>query len=140
MPDQTTDGGRQAPYQGGIPALRYLDARRAILWLVDVLGAEAGQAFEEGGVVQHAELWFGSACVMLGTVGQGDTPPTIGGQGSVYLPLESRADVDTVYRRARDRDANFIRPLRETPYGSYEFGVLDPEGNYWSFGTYVPAR
>ena len=32
-----------------------------------------------------------------------------------------------------------VIPLRDTDYGSHDFGALDPEGNFWEFGTYAPT-
>jgi len=29
--------------------------------------------------------------------------------------------------------------IEDKDYGSREFGVRDPEGNIWSFGTYRPS-
>ena len=34
--------------------------------------------------------------------------------------------------------ARITRPLQDTPYGSREFAVKDPEGHSWSAGTYDP--
>jgi uncharacterized glyoxalase superfamily protein PhnB len=34
--------------------------------------------------------------------------------------------------------AEIIRPLQDTPYGSREFALRDPEGHSWSVGTYDP--
>ena len=36
--------------------------------------------------------------------------------------------------------AKIIRPLQDTPYGSREFAVVDPEGHSWSLGTYDPWK
>ncbi|MFD5397144.1 VOC family protein [Streptomyces sp. NPDC127097] len=43
---------------------------------------------------------------------------------------------DEVCARARAAGAEIIEELSDTDYGSREFGVRDPEGNLWSFGTY----
>ena len=36
------------------------------------------------------------------------------------------------------RGAEIVRELTDTDYGSHDFGVRDPEGHVWSFGTYRP--
>ena len=46
---------------------------------------------------------------------------------------------DELYERAIDAGATLVRGLNDTPYGSREFSVSDPEGNRWSFGTYRGA-
>jgi uncharacterized glyoxalase superfamily protein PhnB len=47
-------------------------------------------------------------------------------------------DADAVHARAVAAGAEIIRPLQDTPYGSREFAVRDPEGHSWSVGTYDP--
>jgi uncharacterized glyoxalase superfamily protein PhnB len=47
-------------------------------------------------------------------------------------------DADAAHARAVAAGATIIRPLQDTPYGSREFAVKDPEGHSWSAGTYDP--
>lgn len=129
-----------SPVPGDIvPFLRYADPRAAIDWL--------GQAFgfapilvvddDEGGVA-HAELRLGSSAIMLSGVKQDAlgmvSPAAAGGatQG-VYLVA---ADADALWVRARTAGAKVVINLYDTPYGSREFTVRDPEGHLWSVGTY----
>jgi len=121
------------------PTLRYRDARAAIDWLQRALGFELVAVHDgENGAVAHAELAFGAGIVMLGSAGGGDTRLDRGvGCASVYLAAE---DVDALFERATAAGGTVMRALEDTPYGSREFSVADPEGNWWSVGTYVPAR
>jgi uncharacterized glyoxalase superfamily protein PhnB len=123
-----------------IPCLRYTDARAAIDWLVSTLGADA-RAVHAGpdGTIMHAELWFGKGCVMLGTLRGDGMPPTLPGQGSVYVVADSAASVDALHARAVAGGAQISMSPRDTDYGSHDFGCLDPEGNSWGFGTYAPS-
>jgi uncharacterized glyoxalase superfamily protein PhnB len=123
-----------------IPCLRYADATAAIAWLVDVLGAEARQVHRGAdGTVAHAELWFGDGCVMLGSMRDDALPPTRPGQAAVYVVAGSAAAVDALHARAVAAGASIVISLRDTDFGSHDFGCLDPEGNFWGFGTYAPA-
>ena len=54
---------------------------------------------------------------------------------SVYLVV---ADADAAYARAVAAGAVVIRPRADTPYGSRDFTVKDPEGHTWGAGTYDP--
>jgi uncharacterized glyoxalase superfamily protein PhnB len=54
---------------------------------------------------------------------------------SIYIVV---ADAEAVHARAVAAGARIIRPLQDTPYGSREFAVKDPEGHSWSIGTYDP--
>ena len=68
---------------------------------------------------------------MLGSVRPGSEPT----RGSIYVVVD---EPDSLFQRARAAGAEVVRELQDTDYGSREFGVLDPEGNKWHFGTYQP--
>lgn len=121
---------------------RARDAAALIDYLQDVLGFVLTARYDDGGRVAHAELRRpdGRGGVMLGDVQEGaEWSPEPGGAG-LYVVAD---DIDTLYERVVAKDAQVITPLADTPYGSREFAVRDPEGNMWSFGTYageqVPA-
>jgi len=97
----------------------------------------------ENGTIAHAELTLGGGMIMLGSCkddeyGRGfRSPHELGGieTRSTYIVV---TDADAVYARAVAAGAEIVRPLQDTPYGSREFGVRDPEGHTWSAGTYDP--
>lgn len=126
-----------------IPAMHCIDARAAIDWLVRAFGCEAGAVYEdENGGIAHAELWFGGACIMLGSARDNDLgmvlPGAAGGvTQSVYAVVE---DADAHFARATAAGAQVVRAIGDTAYGSREYSVRDPEGHLWSFGTYRPTR
>lgn len=125
-----------------IPGHRYRDAAAAIDWLCKVFGFERHAVYEgEDGTIAHAELTLGGGMIMLGT-GKDDefsrsfkSPRELGGieTRTVYIVVP---DADAAHTRALAAGAEVIRPLHETPYGSREFGVKDPEGHTWIAGTY----
>ena len=119
------------------PCLRYADAPRAIDWLERALGARRGHVYESGGRVEHAEVWFGDGCVMLGSIPAPGTGRLDWGPGAActYVVI---GDPDERYARATGAGAEVVRELADTDYGSRDFIVKDPEGNLWSFGTYRP--
>jgi uncharacterized glyoxalase superfamily protein PhnB len=45
-------------------------------------------------------------------------------------------DPDALFARAVGNGAKVCGELTDKDYGSRDFSVKDPEGNYWSFGTY----
>ena len=126
-----------------IPGLRYRNAAAAIDWLCEVLGFARRAVYPgEGGTIAHAELTLGNGLIMLGSgkddeYGRGFKPPDELGfeTCSIYLVVP---DADAVHARAVAAGAVIVRPLQETPYGSREFAVKDPEGHSWSVGTYDP--
>ena len=127
-----------------IPGHRYRNAAAAIEWLCSVLGFERHAVYQgEDGTIAHAELTLGGGMIMLGTgkedeFGRGFKPPQeLGGieTRTVYIVVP---DADQAHDRALAAGATITRPLQNTPYGSREFGVKDPEGHSWILGSYDP--
>jgi uncharacterized glyoxalase superfamily protein PhnB len=127
-----------------IPALRYTNAPAAIDWLCDVLGFTRHAVFEgKNGTIEHAELSLGNGMIMLGSAKDDEhgrrfkSPSEVGGMETqsayIFVP-----DADAVHARAVAAGADIIRHIQDTPYGSREFALRDPEGHSWSVGTYDP--
>lgn len=122
-----------------IPFLRYADPRAAMAWLADAFGFTPILVVESGdGGIAHAELRLGSSAIMLG--GTKDdalgmrSPYEAGGvtQG-IYVVVP---DADALWDRAVKAGADVVTKIYDTPYGSREFAVRDPDGHLWSVGTY----
>lgn len=121
------------------PTLRYKDAKAAIAFLTDAFGFTEVAVYEGGdGTVEHAELAYGNGMVMLGSERSGTAFSRIAetlGAVSVYVVVE---DADAHHERAVAAGAEVVLPLTDQEYGSRDYTARDPEGNLWSFGTYVP--
>lgn len=123
------------------PALRYADAPAAIRFLVDALGFVEIARYDGDSpdVVAHAELRGPKGGgVMLGSSSRTDSaiaelPP---GVGSVYLVVD---DPDELFARAKAAGATVVLEVADQDYGSREFTIRDPEGVFWSVGTYGGA-
>jgi uncharacterized glyoxalase superfamily protein PhnB len=63
----------------------------------------------------------------------GPTPP---GACSAYIVVD---EPDALCDRVRAAGAEITIDLHDTDYGSRDFGIRDPEGNRWYFGTYRGA-
>jgi uncharacterized glyoxalase superfamily protein PhnB len=127
-----------------MPTLRYKDAPAAIEWLCRVFGFARHAVYEgPNGTIGHAELTLGGGMIMLGSAKDDEygksfkSPQELSGMEtrSAYIVV---ADADAVFAQAVEAGAVVVRPLQDTPYGSREFGVKDPEGHSWSVGTYDP--
>ena len=114
---------------------RYRDCPAAIDFLCEAFGFERVVIYEDDGVVHHAELRLGDAMVMLGTARDDDEPSRVG-LGWTYIGIDG---TDALFERAKAAGAEVVREPFDTDYGSRDFGVRDPEGNVWNFGTYDPA-
>ena len=126
------------------PALRYRDCPAAIAWLQSALGFEENVIYpNDDGTIAHAQLQFGGNLIMLGSFPggpSGTVRPELGDvfAGGIYIALDTPAEVDAAFERAKAAGAEIVREITDTDYGSHEFSVSDPEGRRWSFGTYRP--
>jgi uncharacterized glyoxalase superfamily protein PhnB len=127
-----------------IPAIRYVNANKAIEWLKSSLGfTEKAVYRNDSGAVMHAELLLGNGMVMVGTAGAIQQtahwfvqPKAAGGvTGSVYLIVPECAPV---YASAKAAGAEILQELETKEYGGAAFIVRDPEGFIWSVGEYNP--
>lgn len=116
------------------PALRYENAPAAIDWLVRVFGfAKHAVHANADGSIAHAELHLGDAVVGLNSAHKIPGNPWSEVKQGIYVHV---ADVDGHHARAAAAGARIIQPLRDTEYGSREYGALDLDGHLWGFGTY----
>ena len=127
-----------------MPTLRYRDAHAAIDWLCQVFGFERHAVYEGApGTIGHAELTLNGGMIMLGShkddeYGRGFKSPGELGNVETRSAYVVVPDAEAVYARAQAAGAPVVRPIQDTPYGSREFTVKDPEGDSWSVGTYDP--
>lgn len=123
------------------PTLQARDARALIRFLVDAFGFEETAVYGEGDRVDHAELsWPPGGGIMLGSAVE-EVPADSPRDGWSLAPGSFGAYVvtdepDALFARATAAGAEVVTGLNDTDYGSRGFAVRDPEGNYWSFGTY----
>lgn len=123
------------------PTLRCRDAEAMMRWLKDIIGFTEYVVYRsDDGVVQHAELAYGSSILMLGQARDDEYGKLVGDIGgrrtdSLYVAV---TDPDSLHAKARAAGAKIEMQLHDTDYGSRDFACRDPEGNLWSFGTYWP--
>ena len=123
-----------------VPYFAYEDAAAAIDYLERCFGFVTSARYaDDDGVIQHAELHFGSGTIMLGTGTdqQRDTNrPTVPPGRGIYVVVD---DVDAHFTRAEKAGVTTVYPPEDTEFGTRRWRALDAEGYEWSFGTYVPA-
>ena len=117
------------------PCVSAHDAKALIRVLTASLGFEATVVHAEGDVVQHAELsWPPGGGLMLGSVRE-ESVQYVAAPGTLTAYAVTD-EPDPLYARARAAGATIVKDLHDTDYGSRDFAIRDPEGNYWQFGTY----
>ncbi len=136
----TDTAGAVTAAGAAIPYLAVSDARRAIDWYVDVLGARAAgdPIVMPDGRVGHAELELAGGRLFLS-----DEHPEIGvvgpqpGAASVTLVL-TVPDVDATIAAAVRTGGQLTREPYEG-YGHRNATVVDPWGHRWMLQTPLPA-
>ncbi|APY88654.1 glyoxalase [Streptomyces alfalfae] len=138
----TTQGTTQTPAPGATPAptiwptLQAEDALALIDFFVDTVGFLRTAVYEDGDRVAHAQLdWPEGGGIMLGSYDPEAAGGTCGtpGTSGAYVVTDQ---VDALYGRLTAAGVKIISGIEDKPYGSREFGIADPEGNRWFFGTY----
>ena len=118
------------------PALKYQDAPAAIAWLSQALGfTKMMEVPGPDGTIAHAEMSLGPGVIMIGSARHDPNNSWSTIKHGIYVYVD---DIDAHHARAKAAGAEIIIPPRDTEYGSREFGVRDPEGNLWGFGSYHP--
>jgi len=131
-----------------IPGFRYKDAPAAIDFLCRAFGFERHAVYaddKDPSIIHHAQLTLGGGMIMLGTARKdppGDTfpwltPAELGGVTCCVYVVVTDADAHCAQARAEGADI-VSEPHDNEGYPGRGYGARDPEGNYWSFGTYDP--
>ena len=128
-------------------SIYYDDAAGAIDWLCRAFGFEVRLKVEgDGGRIEHSELVFGEALVMVGQSGdrpgrpklpRGASPRSIGGANTQSL-MVFVDNVDEHCARARAAGALLVEEPAVHDYGAdywvdRSYGALDSEGHLWWF-------
>ena len=123
--------------------LRYHDAPAALGYLVEVFGFEVVLRVDSGDdpeIVEHAQLRWpeGDSGIMLGSHRESPEWPSPTGHAACYVSTDH---VTEIWARVQKAGFRVVNPLHEDGYdagnpAAQSFGVADPEGNLWSFGSY----
>lgn len=129
-----------------IPTLRYKNAPAAIEWLCTALGFTKHLIVPgENGTITHAQIIFGNAMIMLGSIPEKEysdlvsIPEKVNGKNtqSAYIVVDK---IEEHYKQAQSAGAVIVTPLVEQDYGGKHYSCTDPEGYLWNFGSYDPWK
>ncbi len=127
-------------------SLFYQDAGRMIDWLCEAFGFEVRLKIEgEGGRIDHSELGYGEALIMVNSERAGAdnrfggnwvSPKTAGGNTQCLMLFVD--DVDAHCEQARKAGAVIVDEPQVHDYGEEywadrSYGATDPEGHFWWF-------
>ncbi len=120
-----------SPTPSIVPYFSYADGKAAMAFLTKAFGLSVVQSYDdENGVLQHAEMRFGTGVIMIGTADRAKGSP------GVYLVVE---DVQAHFETAKAAGAQIVYPPEQTEWGTWRYRAKDPEGHEWSFGNYAPS-
>lgn len=122
------------------PAVAARDANALITLAVDVFGFQRQLVVpgEQPDEVVHSQLvWPEGGVVQISSAGRegSEFSRRDPGTANIYVVTD---DPTTVHQRCTAANLELVIDLSEPEYdpGGLVFGVRDPEGNLWSFGTY----
>lgn len=138
--NSTSTSPATGPVIGVWPTLVYRDGQAALKFLTEGLGLTLVTSYpgQAEGSIAHAELsWPAGGGVMVSSrdrnAEENEFDRLAEQLSSVYLVHD---DPGPLLARAVAAGATVVREMREEDYGSRGFTVADPEGNFWSVGTY----
>ncbi|MBL8317817.1 MAG: VOC family protein [Burkholderiaceae bacterium] len=133
-------------------SLYYRDGAKMIDWLCQAYGFALRLKVEgEAGRIEHSELTFGEAVVMVGDERRGTpwgvdllSPASVGGANTQGLMFYVD-DVDAHCARARAAGARIVAEPAVHDYGEdywadRSYGTLDPEGHFWWFSQRLRSQ
>lgn len=138
-----SDAYAPLPRPSVIPALCYVDARKAFDWLQEAFGFEVEFIIEdEDGNLVHSELRHGTGLIMVGTEWHENTksPRHTGGHCTTTTHIHVEEDIDAHFARARAAGAEIMVEPETQFYGDRTYRARDPEGHIWTFGQTVDAK
>jgi PhnB protein len=132
MPQNPPEG-----YTHVMPYLLYEDSDAALEFLTSAFGfTEKFRMTDDAGRINHAEVQIGDGVVMFGSPGADYKNPKKLGAKTVHIYVYVD-DVDAHYEHAKAAGATIVREPEDQFYGDRNYGVEDPEGHEWYFGTHV---
>jgi uncharacterized glyoxalase superfamily protein PhnB len=113
---------RSAPPCEVIPVVAYPDVVVAVAWLEAAFGFRVRLRIGD----HRTQMWFGSACLVVGETGEGDQWAT---KSSVMLRV---TDVDSLCSRAEQQGAHVVHAPKKYVYGEYQATLRDFAGHIWT--------
>ncbi len=113
---------RSAPPCAVIPVVAYPDVPAAVAWLQSAFGFRVRLRIGE----HRTQMWFGSACLIVGETGKNQEWAT---KSSVMLRV---LDVDAFCARAQEQGARIVHAPQRHVYGEYQATLTDFAGHLWT--------
>jgi uncharacterized glyoxalase superfamily protein PhnB len=123
-----------------VPEIPVSNVEKAAEYYVNVLGFRFDWGDDKGGIAGISQ----GACRMFLTNAPFHQHYGTGGPVMVWLNLNSKQEVDELYRRWRQTGAKIVSEPEDKPWRLREFRVADPDDNqlrvFYDFSSDLPQR
>jgi uncharacterized glyoxalase superfamily protein PhnB len=116
------------------PSFTVSDAARSISWYRDVLGFHVKEEWRDNDEIQGALLQAGSAFLMIKQADfadRRDRPKSAG----FRIHCTTRQNLDGLAAEIRSRGGMLASEPADQPWGTRDFGVIDPDGYHLTFSS-----
>jgi len=126
---------RSLPVDTVLPHLAYRNVGEAVEWLSRVFAFREHYRYGEPGDESGAQIFAGSACVMVHRVKENNDPaePVICKQ-TITIFTE---DVEAHHERSKTAGAAIVEEPHETVYGEFQYAAIDLAGHRWLFSRHA---
>lgn len=122
-------------FPGAVPEIPVSDLQKALAYYENNLGFTIDWGGEEGGIAGISK----GQCRMFLTDAAFRAHYLNGGPVLVWLNLDSKEQVNELYRLWSASQTKIVSPPESKPWGLHEFTVADPDGNlfriFYDFAT-----
>jgi predicted lactoylglutathione lyase len=112
-------------FPAAVPEIPVINVDKAAAYYVNALGFHFDWGDDSGGIGCVSQ----GACRMFLTNTPFHQSYGTGGPVMIWLNLDSKQEVDELYRRWRDAGAQVVAEPEDKPWHLREFRVSDPDGN-----------
>jgi len=119
------------------PSFTVDDLGKSLAWYTDVLGFSIEEKWERDGKLMGVELSAGDVDVMIGQDDWKKGRDRKKGEG-FRIYLEAKQDLDALARAIESRGGALYSPPADTPWGTRDFSLTDPDGFKITIAT--PAK
>ncbi len=117
-----------------MPAITATDLQASLAWYRDVLGFTVAEEYKQEDVLMGVQLQAGNVQIMLG---QDDFAKGRDRQKGAALRFfcTTAQDVDQLAAAIKERGGKLAHEPTDQPWGTRDFGVVDPDGFNISIST-----
>jgi uncharacterized glyoxalase superfamily protein PhnB len=119
------------------PSFTVDNLQKSLTWYTDIVGFKIGEKWERDGKLMGVELKAGDIVFMIGQDDWKKGRDRRKGEG-FRIYCETKQDLDALARAIESRGGTLYSPPADTPWGTRDFSLNDPDGFKITIAT--PAK